>query len=143
MTGICMFFLIFLTRYSAYLSTYFYDVLNHVGIMVNNHIYTPVTVIQHNSAHWIDLVILGKHQHHVHVYSLIYGDYFTIQLHHVPVGHKLVHLHQEQKKAPPYMSGTPFKINEGELILYKRKRRGLGFITEKVNQAQEWPMGKH
>lgn len=137
---IIVFFLLFFVRYLPVLRTYFKDSLNFVGIMVGTHIYTPVSTIQHTSRHWVDFVLLGKHHNHIHVYSLFYGNYFTIQLHHIPVGHKLVYLHGDKKINPPYMEGTPFTVKDGHLVLYKRKRKRFGFNLEKVKESQTWPM---
>lgn len=108
--------------------------------MMGGHIYTPVATIQHTSKHWVDVVFLGQHHRHIHVYSLFYGNYYTIQLHHVPVGHKLVYCHNNQKKALPYMEGTPFTLTNGHLELYTQKRKRFGFKLEKINESQHWPM---
>jgi hypothetical protein len=137
---ILVFFAIFLIRYSVYLSTYFYDSLNFFGITTTTHIYTPVATIQHFSTHCFDIVLMSQHHNHVHAYSLLYGDYFTIQLHHVPVGHKLVYLHNNQTKDLPYMSGTPFHVTDGQLVLCQRKRKRFGFGLDVIATSQTWPI---
>jgi len=138
--SVTFFFLFLIVRQSAILRIRFFDRLNFIGIQICDHIYTPVTTLQRPSNNWIDFVFLGVHHQHIHAYTVLHQDYFTIQLHHVPVGQKLIHLVDGQKKDPPYMRGTPFQLKKGKLVLYKRVRKGFGFILEEVATSPEWPI---
>jgi hypothetical protein len=122
------------------LHNYCFDHLNCIGLQLGNHIYTPVTTIQHPTENWIDLIFLRTHQKHLHGYSFFHHQYFAIEMHHVPVGHKLIYHYNNQNHDLPYMKGTPFRVKNGQLILYKRRRKGIGFILEKVAKSTSWPI---
>lgn len=128
-----------MVRSSPLFRTLFGPRLNSVGLQVGDYIHTPVSLIHHPMESWFDLVLIGHQQNRLHGYRILHQDYFEIYLHHVPVGHKLIYLHQGQQQDIPYLTGTPFSLAEGELILYRKRRRGLGFVHEEVARGTRWP----
>ena len=127
-------------RSSLLLKAYFVASLNSIGLQLGDHIYTPISLIHYPQGDWFDLVLLGHHQQRLHGYQLLHQNYFDISLHYVPVGHKLTYLNDGEEKEIPYMTGTPFRLRKGELILHRKQRKGFGFIHEEVARGTEWPL---
>lgn len=125
-------------RRNKVLRTSFYYILYILGLQIGRHIYTPVCDI-YTDFRYFDIVFLGKHHGHVHGYRLFHREYFQIPLHYLPVDNNLVYQINEQPAEHLYLEGTPFHLNKGELILYQRKRRGLGFISEEIGRSPKWP----
>jgi hypothetical protein len=138
---ICLVVLIaigYFIRSNKYLRTHFYDKLYSVGLQYGNHIYTLVSDVYQEEC-CVDLVILTKHHDHLHVYHVFNRKYSKISLVYPSPIQTLVYQIDNQPKEHLYMEGTPFRVNKGELILYQKKRKGLGFIREEIGRSKQWP----
>lgn len=142
-----MFFVLFiliiglvLLRSSRLLQIWFHDELNSIGLQIGDQIYTPLSLIQYPQGYYFDLVLLGHHQNHLHGYQILRQHYIEIPLYHVPVGHKLTYFYEGKEQEIPYLRGTPFQLRRGELVLHRKKRKGLSFIHEEVARGTKWPL---
>lgn len=115
---------------------------NVVGIQIRDHIYAPIHDLHQDSPWWFDLVLIGKHQNHLHLYRVFHQEYSTVSLTYVPVMHKLAYVDEDQEKEHSYYPGSPFRVRKGDLVLYKRKKKGLGFSLEEVARSKSWPIQK-
>lgn len=114
--------------------------IKFIGIQVFDHIYKFNSVIQYPGGSNIDIILIYKHFNQLNCYSLFGRKSFIIPLAFVGVGFHLKYIVDEKEKKIPFEEGTPFKIDKGVLVLYKVKRKGLGFIKEEVKRSQSWPM---
>lgn len=129
-----MFLIIFLVL------TFIITKIKFIGIQVFDHIYKFNSVIQYPKGSGIDIIIIYKHYNELNCYSLLSGRSFVIPLTFVEVGFHLKYIVDGEEKKIPFEEGTPFQISKGHLVLYKIKRKGLGFIKEEVKRSQSWPM---
>lgn len=133
-------FFLFLIWSSPLLKIILGPFLNSVGLQLGNHIYTPLSLVYSPQSTRFDLVLLQLHQDRLEVHQLLHQNRFEIELHHVPVGCKLVYLCRGEEKEFPYIPGTPFQLTEGLVVLSKRQKRGFGFIYEEVASGTKWPL---
>lgn len=87
-----------------------------------------------------DIVLVHAHTDKLHCYSIFHNEYFTIPLTFVPVGFHLSYKVDEEEKPLPYEEGTPFKLDKGELILYRKEKKKFVFVNVESQRSQQWPM---
>lgn len=109
--------------------------LYHVGLQAGDCIYTVVGDVQF-SGH-LDIVLLTKENSSLHIYYVFHRKSITLPLHYIPAGHHLV-----CEPEHTYLEGTPFTLRRGLLTLYKKKRRGLGFVNEILHTSNSWPISE-
>lgn len=127
-------------RSSSLLSNFFESSLNTIGLQLGDQIYTPVSRIQCPAGDSLDLVLLGHRPGRIHGYRILHHHYFELPLHYVPIGHTLIYLDRGEEKPVPYLTGSPFQLDRGELILRRKRRKGLGFVEEEVARGTTWPL---
>ena len=125
-------------RKNKLLRTYFYDSLYCIGLQLGHNIYTPVCNVYSDYC-YLDIVLLKKYGGELHGCRIFHQEYFCLPLQYVPVGYTLVYELDGKPEEHLYFEGTPFKVNEGTLVLYKKKRQRLGFISEEVARSDQWP----
>lgn len=135
---IVLLLLLILIRQNKLLRTHLQNSLYSIGIQFGTHIYTPVCDV-YSDSRYFDIVLLGKHHAHLHGYRVFHQQYFELPLKYVPVGHHLVHEIDGNSREHLYLDGTPFRVHTGQLVLYRKKRRGLGFISEVCERSNQWP----
>ena len=110
--------------------------LYKIGIQWGNHVYTPVCDIC-TDFRFPDLVLLGVHHEHLHIYRIFQREHVHIPLVYVQPGY---HLEYKGPESIMYMEGTPFRVKKGELVLYKRQRKGMAFMLQEVQRSTQWTM---
>lgn len=132
---------ILLIRKNKFLRTYFHNSLFYIGLQLGWHIYTPVCDVCSRSAfRYFDIVLFDKYDGCIHGYRILHREYFCIPLKYIPVGYTLVYKVNGEVRDHLYLEGTPFQIDEGQLILYRKKRKGISFISEEVCRSNKWPI---
>lgn len=136
---IVLFTLLILIRQSKLIRTHFHSYLYSIGLQFGTHIYTPVCNV-YSDFRYFDIVLLGKHHGYIHGHRIFHREFFRIALNYVPVGYHLVYEVNRQKQEHFYLEGTHFQVDRGILILYRKKRRGMSFVSEECNRSNQWPM---
>jgi hypothetical protein len=130
---------ILIIRRNKFLRTYFQNSLYRIGIQIGTNIYTPVCDVQSDFCYF-DIVFLKKHNATLHGYHIFQRKEFLISLKYIPIGHTLNYVIDSKVSEHLYFEGTPFHVHKGELILYQKKRKGLGFISVEINRSNKWPI---
>jgi hypothetical protein len=86
-----------------------------------------------------DIILLKKYNTHIQGYRVFNRESFQIPLKYVPIGHKLVYEVDGEEKEHLHFEGTPFEVFDGNLVLYQRKPKRLGFILEEHSRSTRWP----
>lgn len=127
-----------LIRRNKFIRTYLHPWLYRFGLQLGSHIYTPVCDIYSNFRYF-DIVLLMKYKGSLYMYRLFHHEQIQIPLKYIPVGHHLKYKINDEEHEHLYLEGTPFQLHKGELILYQRKARRLGFISIEVGRSDKWP----
>ena len=125
-------------RKNNFLRIYLQSKLYFIGIQINNNIYTPVCDIYSDNS-CFDIVYIKKHQSHICCYNILRNQSYKILLSYVPPNYRLEHRINDEVQQHIYLEGTPFNVTEGKLILFEKKRKGLGFIFQKHSESTSWP----
>lgn len=136
---LCICAFILLSRHNKFLQTSF-EHCNVIGIQIGSHIYGPLHDLHQKSSYWFDLVLIGKHDHHLHLYRIFHREHNVIPLTYVPVMHKLTYLEDNSEREHSYYPGSPFQVRKGDLVLYRRKKKGFAFSLEEVARSKSWPI---
>jgi hypothetical protein len=128
-------------RNNKLLRTYFQSYLYRLGLQFGTHIYTLVGDV-YSDFRYFDIVFLKKHKENLHGFRLFNQEDFCILMKYVPVGHHLIYKVNDKVKEHLYLDGTPFEIDEGELILYRKVPKRFGYISEEHSRSNKWPFGE-
>lgn len=118
---------------------FFHRYLSSWGVQIGNHIHTPVSTI-YSYDKTLDIVHIIKSNSFIKIKYMISSKCLTIPLKYVPPNHKLIYSVNGENKDIPYEDGTPFSVFDGELILYRKERKSLGYIMEEICKSKSWPI---
>ena len=119
---------------------YVHNIFGWFGIQLFQTIYTMTSAIQSNKSVYCDLVLINRYSDHINIYLILHRFTETIMLCYVKPGFKLMYKVDGKILDLPYEEGTPFQIDRGELILYKRIIKRFGFINEEISRSKKWPI---
>lgn len=125
-------------RSDKYLRTYFNDKLYIIGIQLGNIIYTPVADIYLNQFKF-DIILSAKYRDNLYVYKILNRECSKIALTYPSPVQTLVYYIDNKPQEHKYLEGSPFIVHRGELVLFEKKRKGLGFIRQEIGRSNKWP----
>ena len=109
-----------------------------LGIQIGRTIYTLAGDIITDRMR-LDLVYLKRTGGCISFQTALTRNSFSIPLMYPEPGCSLVYMVNGTSHDLPYMEGTPFTVNKGELILYEKVKRGLTYMSVEVGRSTSWP----
>jgi len=132
--------LLFLLYRVKFIRLYLNPKFNWIGLHCFWTIYTFGSKIQTDKFALFSPVLIRRFCNRLEVVHFLSPWHkIEIPLYFTEPGFCLKYLLNDRILEVPFEEGTPFRLNRGELVLYKRVRRGLGFVMKEVARSKEWP----